>query len=197
MSIVRLILLSTALGTDLFSVTLGLGMNRFRLRQILKASVCFSLAHVFLLLTGYNLGHYLGYFVEHIGTHHNPFTSDSMQNWAGMLGAFVLVLLGINMIWGNIKEEDDKVCVRAVNPLRGLSLVLMAVSVSLDALAVGFGLGMLDVDLILLCVILGIVIFIIAMIGLMVGCKLGVMIGQRAELVGGLVLIVMGLNVLL
>lgn len=197
MSIVRLILLSTALGTDLFSVTLGLGMNRFRLRQILKASVYFALAHVFLLLSGYNLGHYLGYFLEHVGTHYNPFTSDSMRNWAGIAGAVVLVLLGLNMLWRNIKEDDEKACVRAANPLQGLNLILLAVSVSLDALAVGFGLGMLDVDLILLCVILGIVIFIIALIGLMLGRKLGVMIGQRAELVGGLVLIFMGLNVLL
>lgn len=197
MSIVRLILLSTALGTDMFSVTLGLGMNRFRLRQIFKASVCFALAHVFLLLTGYNLGHLLGFFVEHIGTHHNPFSTDSMQNWAGILGAVVLVLLGINMIWSNVKEDEENACAQAINPLQGLSFLLLVISVSLDALAVGFGLGMLDVDLILLCVILGIVIFIIALTGLMLGRKLGVMIGQRAELIGGLVLIMMGLNVLL
>lgn len=197
MSIVRLILLSTALGTDLFSVTLGLGMNRFRLRHILKASIYFALAHVFFLLTGYNLGHFLGYFVEHIGTYHNPFGTDSVQNWANILGAIVLVLLGINMIWGNVKDDDEDVCVRAVNPLQGLSLILLAVSVSIDALAVGFGLGMLDVNLTLLCSILGTVIFTIAFTGLMLGRKLGVMIGQRAELIGGLVLVAMGLNVLL
>jgi putative Mn2+ efflux pump MntP len=181
----------------MFSVTLGLGMNRFRLRHILKASIFFALAHVFLLLTGYNLGHFLGYFVEHIGTHHNPFMTDSVQNWANLLGAIVLVLLGISMIWGNVKDDDEDICVRAINPLQGLSLVLLAISVSIDALAVGFGLGMLDVNLTLLCTILGIVIFIIALAGLMLGRKLGVMIGQRAELIGGLVLIAMGLNVLL
>lgn len=197
MSIVRLILLSTALGTDMFSVTLGLGLNRFRLRQILKASVCFALAHVFLLLTGYNLGHYLGFFVEHIGTYHNPFTTDSVQNWANILGAVVLVLLGINMIWANAKEDDEDICMRTINPLEGLSLILLAVSVSLDALAVGFGLGMLDIDLLLLCIVLCVVIFIIAMTGLLLGRRLGVVIGQRAELVGGLLLIMMGLNVLL
>jgi manganese efflux pump family protein len=64
-------------------------------------------------------------------------------------------------------------------------------------MAVGFGLGMLDVDLVVLCAVLGVVIFIIAVIGLLLGRKLGVIIGHRAELVGGLVLILMGINVLL
>jgi manganese efflux pump family protein len=197
MSFVRLILLSTALGTDLFSVTLGLGMNRVRLRQILKASVCFALAHIFLLLTGYNLGHLLGYFIEHIGTHHNPFSTDMVQNWAGILGAVVLILLGINMIWENVKREDESIKPQGLNPLQGVNLLILAISVSLDAMAVGFGLGMLDVDLVVLCAVLGVVIFIIAVIGLLLGRKLGVIIGHRAELVGGLVLILMGINVLL
>lgn len=197
MSIVRLILLSTALGTDMFSVTLGLGLNRFRLRQIFKASICFALTHVFLLLTGYNLGHFLGGFVMHIGTHHNPFTTDSVQNWASILGAVVLVLLGVNMIWKNVKDDGGDVCVRALNPLQGLSLVVLAISVSIDALAVGFGLGMLDINLIMLCIILGLVIFTIALTGLMLGRRLGILIGQRAELIGGLLLVMMGVNVLL
>lgn len=197
MSFARLILLSTALGTDLFSVTLGLGMNRFRMRQIIKASFCFALAHVFLLLTGYNLGHLLGYAIEHIGTHHNPFSTDMMQNWASNLGATILILLGINMIWENVKGDDDTAAPQGVSPLQGLNLIILAVSVSLDAMAVGFGLGMLDMDLLLLCTVLGIIIFIIAIIGLLLGRKLGVIIGHRAELIGGLILILMGVNVLL
>jgi putative Mn2+ efflux pump MntP len=198
MSLVRLILLSTALGTDLFSVTLGLGMNRFRLRQIIKASFCFALAHVFLLLTGYNLGHLIGYFVDHIGSQHNPFSTAMMESWAGMLGSVVLILLGINMIWENVKgEEECESKSQGISPLQGMNLLLLAISVSLDAMAVGFGLGMLDVDLILLCTILGIVIFFIAIAGLTLGRKLGIMIGHRAELLGGLILILMGINVML
>lgn len=197
MSLVRLVLLSTALGTDLFSVTLGLGMNHFRLRQIIKASVYFSLAHVLLLLTGYNLGHILGHCIDHIGTHHNPFSRAMMQNWAEILGAVVLVLLGINMIWENIKGNEESVYPHQANPLQGLNLILLAISVSLDALAVGFGLGMLDIDLFVVSLILGAIIFVIAVSGLLLGRRLGIIIGHRAELVGGIILVLMGINVML
>lgn len=197
MSLVRLVLLSTALGTDLFSVTLGLGMNRFRFRQIIKASIYFSLAHVLLLLTGYNLGHILGHCIEHIGTHHNPFSRAMVQNWAESLGAVVIVLLGINMIWENIKADDEEMYPHPVNPLQGLNLLLLAISVSLDALAVGFGLGMLDIDLFLVSLVLGVIIFFMAVTGLLLGRRLGRIIGHRAELVGGIVLILMGINVML
>jgi manganese efflux pump family protein len=159
--------------------------------------VYFSLAHVLLLLAGYNLGHILGHFIDHIGTHHNPFSRAMMQNWAETLGAVVLVLLGINMIWENIKGNEEEAYPHPVNPLQGLNLILLAVSVSLDALAVGFGLGMLDIDLFLVSVVLGAIIFVIAVAGLLLGRRLGIIIGHRAELVGGIILVLMGINVML
>jgi putative Mn2+ efflux pump MntP len=159
--------------------------------------VYFSLAHVLLLLAGYYLGHILGHCIEHIGTHHNPFSRAMMQDWAEILGAVVLVLLGINMIWENIKGDEEEVYQHPVNPLQGVNLILIAISVSLDALAVGFGLGMLDIDLLVVSVVLGFIIFVIAVAGLLLGRRLGSIFGHRAELIGGLILVLMGINVIL
>jgi len=73
--------------------------------------------------------------------------------------------------------------------------VWLAISVSLDALAAGFSLGIMEVDLLKLSVILGLVIFTVAIVGLLLGRRLGHLIGARAELVGGVALVLLGLHV--
>jgi putative Mn2+ efflux pump MntP len=76
------------------------------------------------------------------------------------------------------------------------SLMVLAASVSVDALAAGFSLGMMDVDLFKLSIILGLVIFFIAILGLVLGRRAGRYLGQRSELIGGAVLIGLGVHVL-
>jgi putative Mn2+ efflux pump MntP len=76
--------------------------------------------------------------------------------------------------------------------LTGWTLIVLALSVSIDALAAGFSLGMLEVDLVLLSSILGLVIFIIGILGLGLGRSIGCFIGLRAGLVGGIVLVILG-----
>lgn len=73
---------------------------------------------------------------------------------------------------------------------------MLAASVSIDALAAGFSMGMMDVDLVKLSFILGFVIFFIGVLGLGVGRRLGRYIGGRAELMGGMVLALLGMHVL-
>ena len=112
------------------------------------------------------------------------------KDWAKIFGAAVLMLLGLRMI----KEKLDTETAAYVNTslLQGKALWLLALSVSVDAFAAGFSLGMVEVELIKLCIILGVVIFGIAVIGLGLGRKLGSIIGDKAELAGGLTLILLG-----
>jgi putative Mn2+ efflux pump MntP len=190
----ELFVLSVALGTDLFSVAIPIGMHRVRLRVILKAAMVFAVFHIVLILTGYHVGHWLGTVVENVGNYHIDYPDIAMQNWASVLGALVLAGLGIYMIKGNLadKHMDNAKC----HPLQGVTLLMLALSVSIDALAAGFSMGMMDVDLLKLSSILGSVIFIIAVLGLGLGRRVGRFVGNRAELVGGAVLIVLGLNIL-
>jgi putative Mn2+ efflux pump MntP len=190
----ELFVLSVALGTDLFSVAIPIGMHRVRLRVILRAAMVFAVFHIVLILTGYHVGHWLGTVVENVGAYHIDFPGIAMQNWASVLGALVLAGLGIYMIKGNLADKHmvDTEC----HPLQGFTLIMLALSVSIDALAAGFSMGMMDVDLLKLSSILGSVIFIIAVLGLGLGRRVGRYVGSRAELVGGAVLIILGLNIL-
>ncbi|EAX47407.1 protein of unknown function DUF204 [Thermosinus carboxydivorans Nor1] len=194
MSVLELFVLSAALGTDLFSVAVPIGMNRVRLRVIVQSAAVFALFHIIMILTGYYVGHWLGAVVEHVSTYHIDLPAVAVQNWASALGALVLAGLGLHMI-KETRAGDDTVG-SASHPLQGLTLVMLAVSVSIDALAAGFSLGMMDVDLIKLSVILGAVIFAIAVFGLGLGRRVGAFIGERAAAIGGAALIALGLHVL-
>jgi manganese efflux pump family protein len=194
LSLLELFVLSTALGTDLVSVAIPIGMNRIRLRVIVRAAVVFALFHIVMILTGYHIGHWLGTVVEHVGTYHIEWPIAAVQDWASMIGALVLAGLGIHMIRENLTHNGLKADVG--HPLQGITLMALAVSVSLDALAAGFSMGMMDVDLIKLSVILGMVIFFIAVAGLGLGRRFGRIIGNRAELAGGLVLILLGIHII-
>lgn len=192
MSVFELFVLSTALGTDLFSVAIPLGMNRVRLRVIFRSAAVFALFHIAMILTGYYVGHWLGLVVEHVGTYHIDWPAAAVQDWASAIGALVLAALGLHMVRENAAAGGRE---SSGHPLQGMALVGLAISVSLDALAAGFSMGMMDVDLVKLSVILGAVIFGVAVIGLGLGRRLGRFIGGRAELVGGLVLITLGAHV--
>ncbi len=188
----ELVVLSIALGTDLFSVAIPIGMNPMRFSLVFRAAITFSIFHIVLILAGYNIGHFLGAVVEQVGVDHVQYPMMAMQNWANVLGALVLTGLGIHMIKENLADSQPDE--NKPHPLQGVSLLLLATSVSIDALAAGFSMGMLDVNLVKLSFILGIVIFVIAVLGLTLGHRAGRYIGKRAELMGGIVLIFLGLH---
>jgi len=194
LSSVEFLVLSVALGTDLFSVTIPIGMKPMGFRIIIRAALTFALFHIVLILTGYHMGHYLGAMIENLGADYVHYPIMVMQNWASILGALLLVGLGIHMI----RETFDTKGPREgkSNPLQGTSLLLLAVSVSIDALAAGFSMGMMDVNLLTLSCILGAVIFFITIAGLTLGRRVGRYVGKGSELIGGIVLIFLGLHIL-
>lgn len=194
MSVGELVLLSVALGTDLFSVAIPIGMNRIRWWYVVRAAIVFALFHICMILAGYYAGHGLGHFLEYVTAAHVSIPYGLIENWAALLGATVLAGLGLHMVWENLRHTVGERGVVKHHPLEGVSLLLLAVSVSVDALAAGFSMGMLDVDLVLLSIILGLVIFGIAMAGLSLGRRLVVYVGGRSELYGGGVLILLGVH---
>jgi len=192
-SVLELFVLSGALGADLISVAIPIGMARIRLRIIIRAAMVFAVFHIVLILTGYHAGHWLGTLVAQVETYRIYWPPAEAEDWANGIGALILMALGGHMIRETFAKTKESTA--ASHPLQGMALVLLALSVSIDALAVGFSMGMMDVDLVRLSLILGTVIFSIAMIGLGLGRRFGYLIGARAELVGGLVLIILGLHI--
>lgn len=191
LSILELFMLSVALGADLFSVTVPIGMTCVRRRVILYAAVVFALFHIVMILVGYHAGLWLGSFVEHLGTYHFDCPAF-VENAAHAVGALVLAGLGLQMIWDTIK--GDAPISTGGHALQGMPLMVVAVGVSVDALAAGFSLGMLDVDLWRLSMILGAVIFIIAVAGLGLGKKICGYTGDKAGCIGGSVLVALAVH---
>jgi putative Mn2+ efflux pump MntP len=146
-----------------------------------------------MLLAGYHTGHWLETVVEEVETYHDTWPMIAVEDWASIAGALILVGIGSRMIKENLGGGERSATMG--HPLQGVTLILLAISVSLDALAAGFSMGMMDVNLVKLCGILGIVIFCIAVISLGLGRKFGRLIGARAELVGGVLLILLGIHV--
>ena len=178
----------------MFSVAIPIGMKPIKLKIIFRAAVIFAIFHIVLILAGYHMGHFMGAVVERMGTQQMDCAMIPMENWASIVGALVLIGLGIYMIKENICPDLDKR--KDQHPLQGGALFLLAESVSIDALAAGFSMGMMDVDLIRLSLILGAVIFMIGMVGFSVGQRIGRCIGKRAESFGGMMLILWGIHVL-
>lgn len=190
----EIFILSVALGMDLFSVAILIGMNRIKRSVIFKASIVFAAFHIAMLLAGYYIGHFLGAFVDKLGIYSGS-SVLMMENCASIIGSAVLVGLGILMLRESFSKED-KLKRSKKNPLKGWTLIVLAFSVSVDALAAGFGFGMMEVDLIKLNIILGSVIFAISAIGLSIGKQASRLLGERSEQIGGIVLILLGGNML-
>lgn len=194
MSNVEFFVLSAALGMDLFSVAIPIGMQRIRLKTVVKASAVFAVFHILMLLSGCYLGRFLGSIIDRLGAQ-SGISLLMMEDWARIMGALVLALLGFRMLMESFR---DKALNRDIKkqPLGGIALLLLAFSVSIDALAVGFGFGMFDVNLVQLNLILGCVIFTISVIGLNIGRQAGKFLGERAEQIGAVALLLLSAHIL-
>lgn len=191
---VELFVLSIALGTDLFSMAIPIGMKPMGLPLVLRSATIFAIFHIVFILVGYYMGNFFGVMVERVGTYPDIWPIFAVENWASILGAFVLVSLGSYMVRESFQAGHGKKTKHHL--LHGGTLLVLAASVSVDALAAGFSMGMMDVNLVKVSLIVGSVIFIIGFVGLRVGYRIGQYVGKRAELIGGSVLVFLGLHVL-
>ncbi|MBU4534181.1 MAG: manganese efflux pump [Eubacteriales bacterium] len=179
MSVGTLALLAAALGTDAFSLSLGLGLAGVRRKQAVILVVVVFLFHVLLPILGFWLGEIFG---------------RVAGQWAAYVGAGVLFYLGVKMIIGSFKQEAT------VNPsaLAGLfGIVLLGLSVSMDALSVGFTLGVAGGQLFLVAGVIGVVAGLMTAAAFILAKWVQGWVGQRAQLVGGIVLVGVSLRLLL
>jgi putative Mn2+ efflux pump MntP len=97
-----------------------------------------------------------------------------------------------------IRESFDKEeKVHLADPTKGVTLIILSVATSIDALAVGLSFAFLKIPILYPSVIIGIVAFLMTAIGMFFGERLGKVIGKRVEIVGGLILIGIGVKILI
>jgi len=166
---------------DAFAVSLGAGtMGRANNpRSIFRLAFHFGIFQALMPILGWLVGT----------------TIDSyIRNFDHWIAFILLSYVGGKMIYEGIKGGHEEY---GVDPSKGRMLIILAVATSIDALAVGLSLAMLDVPVILPAIIIGLVTFSLSLAGLLLGGRLGARFGERVEILGGLLLIGIGLRILI
>ena len=177
MSELTLILLAIALGTDAFSMCIGIGMAGVRRKQIVIISLTILVFHIVMPLIGWYIGGFLG---------------NLLGRMAAVAGAALLVYLGGRMILTVWRKGADDSAGSMIDNIWGI--MLLAAGVSMDALSVGFTLGTRNVNLIQAAGLIGLVAGLMTFAGLVLGRFIGSWVGARAQMAGGAVLVGIGVK---
>jgi putative Mn2+ efflux pump MntP len=184
MNFFLVIAVALALAMDAFAVSVGISLNTETItkRQTLRLASNFGLFQFMMPLIGWYAGQNI--LVRYI----EPF-----DHWV----AFgLLAVIGGKMIYESFKR-GKKIKNTKADPTKGLSLLVLSVATSIDALAVGLSLAALHVAILYPAVVIGLVAFFMTVLGVNIGPLFGRIIGKRAELLGGLILILIGVKTLL
>ena len=182
---IELFLLGIGLAMDDFAVSVckGLGMRRLNKKQTLIIGLYFGGFQALMPLIGWLLG---SQFQKYI---------TSIDHWI----AFILLsFIGGKMMIEAIREWNEEETVDVIDaPLDHKNMLVLAVATSIDALAVGITFAFLDTPIIEAITIIGITTMIISIIGVVVGNFFGSRYKSKAEFIGGLILVLLGLKILL
>jgi len=177
LTLIDLLLIALALGTDAFSLCLGLGMTGVSSFQTITISLIILAFHIGMPLLGWEIGEVTGRFLGQA---------------AGIAGALLLFYLGARMIWHSLQKNCS--LVPKIILIKGWGVLLLGLSVSIDALAVGFTLGTRGTNLVLTVLTFGFTAGAMTLCGLLLGSWLGRWIGERAQLLGGVILVGIGIK---
>lgn len=178
MGLWELFVIAVGLSMDAFSVAVckGLSVCQIKKKQILTVGLYFGIFQGLMPAIGYLLGTSFQAKIQ------------SIDHWIAFI---LLALIGINMIResrGEAENLDACFTFKAMVPL--------AVATSIDALAVGVTFAFLKVQIIPAVCFIGVTTFAISCVGVLIGNRFGAKYKSRAELAGGIVLILMGLKIL-
>ncbi len=179
MNTAELILIAAALAMDAFAVSISAGttmLREERLRKGLAIAATFGVFQAGMTLIGWAAGEGI---------------RELVLSFAPLL-AFVLLLgIGAKMIFEGVFGDDDRVLIGSVP-----ALLLLGIATSIDALAVGLSFAVIGIPVLGPAVVIGIVAFLFSVAGVSLGEKAAELIGRRAEVAGGAILILIGLRIL-
>jgi putative Mn2+ efflux pump MntP len=178
--------IALALAMDAFAVAIATGvcLKHVSIRQTFRLSWHFGLFQALMPVIGWAIGASIEGFVA------------AYAHWVAF---FMLILVGSNMLREAIRADDDEdICKQRKDATKGMTMVMLSVATSIDALAVGLSMSMLQVSIAYPAMIIGIVAGLFTIIGLHLGKKISrvTWLSTWAEIVGGLVLWLIGLNIL-
>lgn len=180
MNLFELFILAVGLSMDAFAVSIckGLGMSKITVKNTVIVGLWFGGFQALMPALGYFLGYS---FREKIVT---------IDHWI----AFILLsVIGINMINEAFSKEEEETDAS----LSFQVMLLMAIATSIDALAVGVSLAFMQVNILAAATFIGVITFLLSAVGVKIGNIFGTRYKAKAELAGGIILILLGIKILL
>jgi putative Mn2+ efflux pump MntP len=172
--------LAFALSMDAFAVSLGLGAKKLSnlFVMALKCGLYFGIFQALMPLIGYFIGRNLLHYVEYF------------DHW---IAFGLLVIIGLKMIFESLQND-------ATNEIKSIThqaLLVLAIATSIDAMAAGFTLNLLSLRPFLSVFIIGVVTSLFSFSGIYIGNRTGTYLEKRAEIIGGITLILIGSKILI
>ncbi|HEC36834.1 MAG TPA: manganese efflux pump [bacterium] len=182
MDFIILILIAIALAMDAFAVSISCGIiiKEVKLKHALKIAFFTGFFQGFFTFLGWLGGIYIAYLISNI------------DHWIAFV---LLVVIGTRMIYESIKSNSDED--KKFNPLKFSVLILLGIATSIDALAIGLSFALLNASILVPVILIGFMAFSFSVFGVLIGKKFGQVFGNKVELLGGLILIGIGVNILI
>jgi putative Mn2+ efflux pump MntP len=180
MDALTLLGIAVALAMDAFAVALAAGvvLDPLQGRHLFRLGFHFGLFQALMPIAGWLAGLTVQRWIA------------GYDRWAAFA---LLAFVGGKMLYEALRREEGKT---AADPTRGFTLVMLSVATSLDALAVGLSLAMLGVSIWVPALVIGVVASALTVLGLLLGRRIGTVWGRRVEMLGGLLLCLIGLKLL-
>ena len=173
--LVGLLLVSVSVGLGNFAGAIGIGLSGINARTRLRVGIAFGLFEGIMPLVGLLVGHAI---------------AGQLGHYAKYIGAVLLVMTGVYTIWQGRRAQKDEAGPKA---LRTHHLWVTAFALSIDNLAVGFALGVYQIQIVLAALTMGVVSVAMSLVGLELGGRLGSRVEAVSEELGGAVLIGVGI----
>ena len=180
MNLVEITLIAVGLAMDCFAISVACGIGSPAMAQKLAARIAVFFGGFQFLMTviGWSAGYALRQVIE------------GVDHW---IAFGLLAAVGAKMIYESTRGEEG----RNLDPSRFSVLIALSVATSIDALAVGVSLSLIDVPILMPACVIGAVSFMAGMIGVALGKRFGHIFERKLEAVGGLILVGIGVKILI
>lgn len=179
MELLTIILIALGLSMDAFAVSLasGAAYKKLHINHSIRIALFFGIFQALMPLIGYFAGQASCTYIK------------KFDHWISFA---ILAVVGTKMIYEAFQLKKT-----TKNPARIDILLTLAIATSIDALAVGFTLSLLSLNILLDITIIGIITFSLSLIGIFIGKKAGHLFDNKIEIIGGLILIAIGIKILI
>lgn len=179
MGLAELLILAIGLSMDAFAVSIckGLSIGKINIKHMFIAGLWFGGFQALMPLIGYILG---------------SMFADKVTKYAHWIAFILLLFIGGNMVKEALGDEEE-----VDASMKPKEMLLLSIATSIDALAVGVSFAFLKVNIIAAVSFIGVVTFVFSGVGIGIGSIFGAKYKSKAELAGGIVLILLGLKILL